>query len=67
MLEGTLVGDSAATASYWVELGRWDLSSQSDGDIVWITGKPASFLRVNLTTLTGGSSPTVTAYWVGHG
>jgi hypothetical protein len=55
-LEGTLDG------SHWFKLAQWNLSNQATGDIVFATMTPVLGIRANLITLTGGTSPTVTAY-----
>ena len=55
-LEGSLDGTN------WRTLGSWSIAGgQASGDIVWITGKAAIWVRANLATLTGGTSPAVTA------
>lgn len=54
-LQGTIDGTN------WFTLGSW--STLTSGDIVFITDKPVLKVRANLTTLTGGASPTVSA-WV---
>lgn len=47
--------------SNWFKLGVWTLAAQTAGDIVEITGPPVQRIRANLTTLSGGAAPTVTA------
>ena len=37
-----------------------DTSTNTAGEVRGITGKPVTFLRANLGTLTGGTAPTVT-------
>lgn len=41
-------------------------TTSTTGEIVAIADKPVRFVRANLTTLTGGAAPTVTA-WIGTG
>ena len=55
-LEGSVNGND------WFSLGTWDSASQRNGDIVFVVDKPVVHVRGNLTTLTGGSSPTVSAW-----
>lgn len=61
-LEGTIDGVN------FVRLASWELVSNGDGGIVWGTptfassaGAVVTALRANLTSITGGSNPTVTA------
>lgn len=55
-LEGSLDG------THWVTLGSWSIvGGQASGDIVWITGKAAAWTRANWASVTGGTSPAVTA------
>ena len=49
-LEGSLDGTN------WVTL---DTSTNTSGEIRGVSGKPVTFLRANLGTLTGGTAPTV--------
>lgn len=55
-LEGSLNGTN------WFRLARWSIAGgQASGDLVFSSATPASQTRANLTTLTGGTAPTVTA------
>jgi hypothetical protein len=55
-LEGSLDGQN------WTTIGSWSLvDGQTSGQTVWSTGMAAAYTRANLTTLTGGTNPTVTA------
>jgi hypothetical protein len=54
-LEGSLEG------THWFTLAH---SSNISGEIVFASNVPVIWLRANLTTLTGGSSPTVSAWLV---
>jgi hypothetical protein len=56
-LQGSLDGTN------WVTLGTWDKAVRASGDIVFVSGKPVSRVRANVTTLSGGTAPTVTATW----
>lgn len=55
-LEGSLDGASA------FKLGTWTKASQASGDIIFAIDKPVPFIRANLSSLSGGTAPTVTAY-----
>lgn len=56
-LEGSLDG------STWDAIGTWSIGAgQASGDIVFVVDRPVLHVRANLTTLTGGTAPTVTAY-----
>ena len=55
-LEGSIDGTN------WFALGTWDEASVNSGDIVFITDKPVTQIRGNLTTLTGGTTPPVSAW-----
>lgn len=55
-LEGSIDG------SNWFVLGTWDETSINSGDIVFVVDKPVTQIRGNLTTLTGGTTPAVTAW-----
>jgi hypothetical protein len=56
-LEGSLDGINFFT------LATWDKSTpQSSGDIVFAYLKPVHHVRLNLSTLSGGTAPTVTAW-----
>jgi len=57
-LEGSLDGVN------WFTLATWSSGSLSSGAIVWAADKPVSQVRANLGTLSGGTSPTVTALLV---
>jgi len=57
-LEGTL------DRVNWFVLATWTKASQTSGDIVSTADKPCVATRANCTTLTGGTSPTVSA-WIG--
>jgi hypothetical protein len=54
-IEGTLDG------VHFDRLGVWATGGGGPGNIIGSTGKPVLGVRANLTTLTGGTSPTVTA------
>jgi hypothetical protein len=55
-LEGSLDGVN------WTTIGAWAIAGgQTTGQTVWFTGKAAIFTRANLSTLTGGTTPTVSA------
>jgi hypothetical protein len=44
-------------------IATWDTGAgQTLGDIIFAVDKPVTCLKVNLGTLTGGTSPTVTAH-----
>lgn len=59
-LEGTLDG------SHYFVIATWDLAAPlSSGDIVFAVDKPVTKVRANCTTLSGGTSPTLTAWVVG--
>jgi len=53
----TLEGSLAATGP-WVTLAT---STSTTGDVQSATGKAVRYVRANLTVLTGGTAPTVTA------
>jgi hypothetical protein len=53
--------DGSIDGTNWFSLGSW--STLTFGDIVFIVDKVVTQIRGNLTVLTGGTSPTVTA-WV---
>lgn len=53
LLEGSL-----AAAGPWVTLAT---STSTSGDVQTASGKAVRFVRANLTVLTGGTAPTVTA------
>lgn len=55
-VEGSLDGTN------WFDLVT---NSGNAGGGYSVTGKPARYARANLTTLTGGTAPTVTAYIAG--
>lgn len=55
-LEGSLDGATP------FQLAQWTKASQASGDIIFAIDKPVPFLRANLTSLSGGTAPTVTAY-----
>jgi hypothetical protein len=56
-LEGTEDGQT------WSTLATWDVAApHNSGDIVFAIDKPVAQARANLTTLSGGSAPTVTAF-----
>ncbi len=57
-VEGSLDGQN------WYTLGTWSKVSLDFGDIAFISNKPVLYIRANLKTLTGGSSPVVTACMV---
>lgn len=42
-----------------------DTHSSTSNTLRWVVDKPILFIRANLTTLTGGSAPTVTVILVG--
>lgn len=56
VLEGSLDGANWATLA---------TSTSVTGDQQYATGKPQRFVRARLATLTGGTSPTVTAFIAG--
>jgi hypothetical protein len=61
-LEGTLAVDANGDPTGWRTLGTWDLAAPLvSGDIVSVSSAAAKFVRANLTTLTGGTAPTVSA------
>lgn len=56
-LEGTNNGGQD-----WFTMATWDITTETSGDNVTVTNVPVTSMRANLTTLTGGTSPTVTAH-----
>jgi hypothetical protein len=50
-LQGSIDGTN------WTDL---DSSTNTSGEVLFISNKPVNFIRGKLTTLTGGSSPTMT-------
>jgi hypothetical protein len=62
-LEGSLDG------STWFQLDQHAMSAGELTDtasLTHVTGKLAEYIRMNLTTLTGGASPTVTGRYLGY-
>lgn len=58
VLEGSL-----GAASTWFPLATWDSAAgQALGDIVFVTGKPVQFIRLNVQTLTGTTPQLSLAY-----
>jgi hypothetical protein len=56
-LEGSIDGTNYFT------LATWDITAPlTSGAIVFAVDKPVTKVRANLTTLSGGTAPTVTAY-----
>jgi hypothetical protein len=53
-LEGTVDGVN------WFTLAAWTKGTQSDNDIVFVTGKPVVAVRANAATLTGSGTVTAT-------
>lgn len=63
-LEGSLDGVT------WYQLAEhsWTASEISNQQSMFhVTSKLVSYARLNLTTLSGGSSPTITAKYLGNG
>jgi hypothetical protein len=62
LLQGTLdpptIPDASAT---WFTLLTWDITAIATGAMLWATYSPVRRIRSNLTVLTGGTAPTVTA------
>lgn len=59
-LEGSLNGED------WFKLAEWDSTVPlSSGAIVWVESKAVTDIRANLTTLAGGTSPTVSVWITG--
>lgn len=59
-LQGSVDGDN------WAELSSYSMTSGelSDGVAMYhVIDKPVRFIRLQLDTLTGGTSPTVTAFY----
>lgn len=57
-LQGSLNGTN------WFTLATWDITAPlASGDMLFVTGKPVNQVRADCTTLSGGTSPTVSA-WV---
>lgn len=54
--------EASVNGTDWFSLGTWDSASQGNGDIVFVVDRPVIHIRANLTTLTGGTSPTVSAW-----
>lgn len=46
----------------WYAAKTWTKASQSSGEILFLVDFPSLLGRVNLTTLSGGTAPTVKAY-----
>ena len=57
-----VVVQGSNNASDWFTVLTWTAASETNGDVVFATGKPCLYARLNLTTLSGGSSPTVSAW-----
>jgi hypothetical protein len=55
-LQGSIDGTN------WFTLATWNSATQSNGDIVFAIDVPVGHVRANLTTLSGGATPKVTAY-----
>lgn len=54
---------SADGGTTWATLATWDITAPlASGAMVFAVDKPVSLVRANLTTLTGGTAPTVDAY-----
>lgn len=58
-LEGSLDG------THWAKIGAWTLGTQAYNDIVNVGPLGVIYVRANLVTLTGGTAPSVTAYYFG--
>lgn len=53
--------EGSVNGTDYMTIGTWTAVSQANGDIIFVTDKPCAYVRANLTTLTGGTAPTVTA------
>lgn len=53
--------EASLDGSHWFKVGAWNSTLQTTGDIVFVSDAPCYTIRANLATLTGGTSPTVTA------
>lgn len=59
----TVALEASLNGSQWMTAATWSTGAgQASGDIVFTSDKPVRYVRANLTTLTGGTSPTVSAY-----
>lgn len=58
-LEGSLDGTN------WAPILTWTLGTQAYKDIISLANFPVIYVRANLTTLTGGTAPTVTVLYLG--
>lgn len=55
------------TSGHWTTVATWDVTApHASGDIVQQLAKLGGYARANLTTLTGGTSPTVSAWIAGY-
>lgn len=62
LLEGSIDGANFFT------IATWDKAAPlTSGVAVYAVDKPVNYVRANLTTLTGGTTPTVNAYLSGSG
>lgn len=62
-LEGTSTVDGNGDPTLPARLATWDLAGgpNASGDYVVASNAPVEFIRANVRTLTGGTSPTITA------
>jgi hypothetical protein len=60
---GTVVLATSLNGSDFVTLATWTIGTDVNGTIIYVVDKPATFYQVTLASLSGGTSPTVSA-WV---
>lgn len=46
----------------WDAITTWDSSTATNGDIVFVVDKPVQMIRAKITTWSGGTNPTVSAW-----
>lgn len=56
----------SANGSVWYNISAADITCTAAGGTAFETGKPTRYVRGNLLTLVGGTSPTVTLHYVGQ-
>jgi hypothetical protein len=60
---GTVVLSTSLNGVDFVTLATWTIGTDVNGTIIYAVDKPATFYKVTLANLLGGTSPTVSA-WV---
>lgn len=59
--------DGSNNGTDFFTIGTWTLASQSNNDIIFVVDKPIAYAQANLTTLSGGTTPTVSAWLTSAG